>query len=238
MRFNKSLMTAGLLLSLTTLNAEATLTVFNAAGNTPVVYSSLGDITWTADANLLGTLEASNSGLVNTIISTIGTVHDTPSFYDNGTYTLTANDFGSDGKVSWWGAKAFTQYLNSVNYGGSNQWALPTASPQIGGSQFSKLFYGELHGTEGSNIPNTTAFSNEQASSYWSGEEYRFNINTAFFFNTTEGFELNDFKHRQYFAWAVSPGQMAVVPVPGAVWMFGTGLLGLVSLTRRGHGGA
>ncbi len=56
MRHNTPLLATGLLLSLTTLNAEAALTAYTAAGNTPVVYSSVSDITWTADANLLGTM--------------------------------------------------------------------------------------------------------------------------------------------------------------------------------------
>jgi hypothetical protein len=45
-------------------------------------------------------------------------------------------------------------------------------------------------------------------------------------------------KGKQGYAWAVSPGQVAaVVPVPGAVWLMGSGLLGLLASKRRGHAG-
>lgn len=65
MHFNQTLLTAGLLLSLNTLNAQAALTVGTSNGQS-VVYSSVSNITWTGDANLLGTLESNNPNLVTT----------------------------------------------------------------------------------------------------------------------------------------------------------------------------
>jgi hypothetical protein len=36
------------------------------------------------------------------------------------------------------------------------------------------------------------------------------------------------------FAWAVRTGDVpAVVPVPAAVWLFGSGLLGLIGMAKR-----
>lgn len=249
MRFNPPLLAAGLLLGLTTLNAEAALTPYTSGGQS-LVYSSISDVTWTGDANLLGTLEASNPNLVSTIINTIVSISDTPNYYDtptgsySGTHTLTTNDFRDNGLVSWFGAQAYVRYLNTINYAGSNQWALPTAgaNPQFGynqtGGQFGQLFYNELGGAARGAIPNTANFTNEQAYAYWLGTEYAPSPNGAWDFYTDRGFQYYiAYKNYPLYAWAVSPGQVSAVPVPGAVWLFGTGLLGLIGLKRRGHAG-
>lgn len=245
MRFNKPL-AVGLVFGLTIVNAEAALTPYTSAGQS-LVYSSVSDVTWTGDANLLGTLEASNPNLVNTIISTIGSVIDTPNFYDtprnSGYHTLTNADFGRDGTVNWFGAQAFVGYLNSINYGGSTQWALPSAgsNPQTGdnqtGPQLGQLFYNELGGTAGGRIPNTANFTNEQSFAYWSGTEVASSPRYAWYFYTIGGSHFNTGKSGQFFAWAVSPGQVSAVPEPAAVWLFGAGLVGLLGLKRRRHAG-
>jgi len=104
MGHQKYLLAAGLLLNLTAINAEASLTAYKAAGNQSVVHSSVSNTTWTGDANLLGTLEASNLNLISTIISTIGSITDTPNAFDtpanSGSHTLSTADFGNNGLVS------------------------------------------------------------------------------------------------------------------------------------------
>ncbi|WP_415879795.1 DUF1566 domain-containing protein [Methylomonas sp. TEB] len=230
MRINPPLLATGLLLSLTSLTAEATLTPYTSAGQS-LVYSSVSNITWTGDANLLGTLEASNPNLVSTIISTIGSVTDTPNYYDtpeySGTHTLNPGDFPyNNGLVTWFGAQAFVGYLNAINYAGSQQWALPSASanPQTGynqtGGHFGQLFYNELGGTE-------------QPYAYWSGTEYSSNANYVWVFGTSNGFQDYGHKNSYFNVWTVNPGQVSAVPIPGAAWLFGTGLVGLHRLKRR-----
>jgi len=90
MTLKRTAIVAAGLLSLTTLTAEAALTSNGNGG----VYSSLGNVTWTADANLLGTLET-NPATSATIIASIiaansGVIHDIPNFLDGdtGTYNL------------------------------------------------------------------------------------------------------------------------------------------------------
>jgi hypothetical protein len=166
----------------------------------------------------------------NQVISDGGTI-DTIDDFDTAT-----------GRLSWWGGIAFTNYLNSINYAGSNQWRLPTSNAISGyngtaGNELGQLFYSELSGTAGNNIPNTPTFTNEQASAYWSGTEYASYPGSAWFFYTVSGLQINHDKYNQDYAWAVSPGQVSAVPVPGAVWLMGTGLLGLLGLKRRGHAG-
>jgi hypothetical protein len=97
------------------------------------------------------------------------------------------------------------------------------------------LFYSELGGTPDKNIPNTSAFNNEKASTYWLGTENASNPNNAWGFSTGSGRQGSANKGFWLDVWVVSPGQVAAVPVPGAVWIFGTGLVGLLSLKRRGQ---
>lgn len=238
MHLTQPMLAAGLLFSLTTLNAEAALTPYTSAGEN-LVYSSVSNLTWTQDANLFKTLYDADNTLVNQIASI------TPSYNDPvfGVQTIDKSDFDSrTGGMTWFGGIAFINYLNSINYGGSNQWRLPSAgsSPaKVGynqGSELSQLFYSELGGTTDSAIPNTPTFNNEQTIPYWSGTEYAPSPYFAWILVSSSGNEKDGYKANYYLSWAVTPGQVTVVPVPGAIWMFGTGLLGLVGLKRRGLG--
>ena len=248
------LISAGLLLSLITPTAEASLTVGVADGK-DIVYSSGTNVSWTADANLLATMMSAQgfNTVVNAIISASPIVYDTPNYFDgsynhyvsySGSYTISTSDFGTTGTVTWFGAQAFVNYLNSINYAGSHQWGLPTTpdSDSSGGfnktnSQMGELFYNELGGIAGNSIPNSNYFSNVQAYLYWSSTEYSSDPKYmyAWLFNTFTGNQGATFKSSQYYAWAVSPGNIAAVPVPSALLLFGTGLLGLLSLKRRGN---
>jgi len=255
MRINPPLLATGLLLNLTTLTAEATLTPYTSGGQS-LVYSSVSDVTWTGDANLLGTMITSQgyNNVVNAIIAASPVITDTPNYFDgsynnydgennrpfSGTYSITAGDFSANGYVSWFGAQAFVGYLNTINYAGSQQWALPTAGadPEFDynqtRSQLGQLFYIELGGNLSANIPNTANFTNEQAYS-WSGTEHARSPHAAWGFDM--GYGYLPLKNYPLYAWAVSPGQVSAVPVPGATWLFGTGLVGLLGLKRCGHAG-
>ncbi|MDD5579425.1 MAG: hypothetical protein PHY16_09130 [Methylobacter sp.] len=133
---------------------------------------------------------------VSAIIAASPTINDTPNLYDgySGRHSITSDDFQSGGRVNQFGAQAFTSYLNTINYAGSNQWVLPSACinpPQSvnnqTNSQFGEQFYSELGGTIGSIIPTNSKFTNEQASSYWLGTEAEpgsaGTTNTVFFYN-------------------------------------------------------
>ena len=258
----KTLLAASLVFGLASFNAQATLTSETVNGQN-LVYDSGNNTTWTQDANLLGTWEGayqstSYTNIVTAIINASGgVIHDTPNVYDtydNGTYNLTAADFGSGGTVDWWAGQALVHYLNTQNYGGSSQWALPTQPDQnysynITNSQLGELYFNELHATAypasnfgilstGTFIDTSGSvgpFINAHTSVYWFGTEYAASPGIAWTFYTYGGVQDGgNNKNSQYYAWAVSPGQVNAVPVPGAVWLFGTGMLGLLGLKRRG----
>ncbi len=253
MQQTKTLLAASALLSLTTLTAEAALTAGTADGQR-VVYSSISDVTWTGDANLLGTMIQAQGydTVVNAIIAASPIIYNTANGYDtpsySGYYNVTSADFDTTdlGLVSWFGAKAFTGYLNSINYAGSNQWALPSAgaNPQVANQtdgQFGQLYYNELNaGIDGilhdgsfQNSGNTGPFINAQTYVYWLGTEHAPYPDGAWFFGTNGGYQGDGHKSNQSYAWAISPGNVAAVPVPAAAWLFGSGLISLIGWRRR-----
>ncbi|WP_020482712.1 DUF1566 domain-containing protein [Methylomonas sp. MK1] len=277
---------AGMALGLNMATAEAALTAYSPNG-VELVYSSLGNVTWTADGNLFKTLAdgyaGGTSAFLNAVIASVpeGKINDSPNYWDtpanSGYHTLSASDFNTTtGRVNWFGAKAYVTYLNSINYGGSNQWRLPNwtdtgaAGPQYGisgtdfgynvnpaSSELAQLYYAELGKTayvntsgEGpqsnygilgsSTFSDTTGsvgpFSNVHTFAYWLGTEYTPD-GRAWDFFTTVGVQGYDGKDYQSYAWAVSSGQVAAVPLPGAMWLMGTGLIGLLGLKWRGQAG-
>ena len=70
---------------------------------------------------------------------------------------------------------------------------------------------------------------------YWSPTEYDDDYDDSalsFFFN--RGSQSLDFKDTSlFYSWAVRSGDVGVIPIPAAVWLFGSGLLGLVGISRR-----
>ena len=224
------------------------------------VYDTTNNVTWTSNANLMATQAASYSGGAAAFVSAViadsgGVIHDTPSWLYPSPYTLSVSDFStSAGWMDWWGAQAWVHYLDVTNYGGSNQWALPTTvdnnssvgypnggsgNPAQSSSQMAQLFYGGLGQVAGSSITTThngaySLFNNVQSAVYWSGTEYSADP-SAWYFATGFGVQDAGLKGNDNYALAVSPGQVSAVPEPGPAWLLGGGglLLGLMGLQRR-----
>lgn len=125
------------------------------------------------------------------------------------------------------------------------------------GSEMAHLFYNEL-GNKGFLSPdgveqvdssygllNKGPFTNFQ-SAYWSGTEY--SDNGAWYFLTFDGMQEYTSKRWSLSALVVRPGDVPLVcdqtcaatttpitptPLPTAAWMLGSGLLGLMAVTRR-----
>lgn len=233
------------------IGAQAALTSYNNNG-VDLVYSSVSDVTWTKDANLLGTLFGTQgfNTVVNNIISASQPINNSPNPYSpSGSYSVTASDFDSEGRTTWFGALAFVNYLNSINYGGINQWYMPDVANLIfgpiqvtngttRGDEWVELFYLEIGGSPSFNIPDTAYFDNERVQSYWSGKEYSPQPFAAWAFDTVLGNQFARDKSRFYFAWAVSPGQVAITtPVPEpetyALFTLGLCLFAAVAIRRK-----
>ena len=225
----------------TSAQAHAALVNYNSAG-VELYYSSISDVSWTQNANLLGSL-ISNDGY-STVVDAIiaansGVTHgSTP-------YTLSTTDFSNVGETSWWGAQAFVHYLNTVNYAGSNEWRLPTVTDigndgcnwSLGGTdcgynsatngtasgdEFAELYYKELGlppfgGVHSSGYGIGSPFSQVQ-SFYWTGTEVVNSGDGAFEFFATYGYqEVYPKDATVWYAWAVTPGSIIPVNVPSTV---------------------
>jgi len=218
---------AGLLITGDSEFAEAALLSRDLNG-TPVVYDTDLGITWMANANLA---VSNQFGVTSGII-------------------LTGS---AAGQMTWNTAQSWIAGMNAANYLGYNDWRLPITLPgdincsssqtnSIGygctGSEMGHLFYSELGGTAGNNIttsgdPDLAKFQNIWPSYYWStdytptsasGDAYAFNFNA--------GDQVASGKTATNNVWAVRTGDV-LVPLPATVWLFGTGLFGMLGWARR-----
>jgi hypothetical protein len=99
------------------------------------------------------------------------------------------------------------------------------------------MFYTNLGGTAGMALtPAQRNFFNLPTSGYyWSVTEYSPDPTIAYQFRFNFGQQTINYKtlSNGTYAWAVRDGDSAPVPIPAAVWLFGTGLLALFGVRRK-----
>ena len=182
-------------------------------------------ITWLADANLAAT---EDFGLGAAIDSSGGMTWDTA--------------------VLWIAAmNAVVNPDGSVGYLGFTGWRLPTADTSCSGEKCTNSEMGHLFWIEGvtgpvvdgvTNEANRNLFTNIQSDYYWTGTDYEPPPdNLAWRFSFQDGDQdandKSDTLYGRIHAWAVHDGDIHVIPVPATVWLFASGLIGLVGLARR-----
>ncbi len=109
------------------------------------------------------------------------------------------------------------------------------------GSELGNLFYNGLGGVAGRSIATTRnanydLFANIQSSVYWSGTEYAPFPPYAWYFGTVVGGQYVDDKDFNGYAWAVRSGDVAAVPEPGVIGLFGIGALAWAGAKARRRG--
>ena len=92
--------------------------------------------------------------------------------------------------------------------------------------------YGYHFYQNGIDSSNPGPFSNDQTTNYWSGNELSSDA-WLFDFTFNDGSQLATSKNYNAAAWAVHDGDVATLPIPGAAWLFGSGLLGMFGVSRR-----
>jgi len=96
------------------------------------------------------------------------------------------------------------------------------------------MFYHNLGGSISDNLTGNQTIGNVTLTniqfSYWSGTDFGVVTSLAPFFRFSDGGQSAEPNFVSRYGWAVRPGD---VPVPAAVWLFGSGLLGLIGISRR-----
>lgn len=209
----------------------------NGDGATDAYYDTVLNITWLADANLAASNTFGTSGINAAGYMNWGTANTWIANMNAANYLgfddwrlPTMIDIGND--------------LCNFAYSGTDcGYNVLTGDAQTTVySEMASMFYDTLgnlakYDTSGNirqlgwGLTNTGPFSKLQSSVYWSGLEYA-PTSSAWDFNFDAGNQSVSGKVNNRYAWAVRPGDV-VVPVPAAVWLFGSGLMGLLGVGVR-----
>ena len=185
------------------------------------------------DAALVGRLAATSGGT------------DYQAYYDDVldiTWRADAGGPNDNAYTKTW--EIANTWATNLEVGGVSDWRLPGlvhgTPDDTSTNEMAHMFYETLGNLNFFDNPltgglvNTGPFSNLEATPYWSGTEQLDDPTRAWFFNFNWGNTSTDDKALNRLAWAVHDGDVAaVVPVPAAVWLFGSGLLGLIGVARR-----
>ena len=187
-------------------------------------YDTTLDITWLADANYAGTkmswASANNwAASLNPYSSGI-TGWRLPTMIDTGA-SASGCDVAYSGPDCGYNVDTATSELASMFY-----------------DTLGNLAYYDTLGNgpqPGYGLANTGPLTSFQSWGYWYGVESAFNTSNAWIFGTGTGFQSQSAKTFNAYALVVHSGDVGVsaVPVPAAVWLFGSGLLGLLGVAKR-----
>ena len=146
----------------------------------------------------------------------------------------------ADGSMNWPAALFWFDAMNAANFLGVSDWRLPSADvngdstvvdcsgggvPGCADNEMGFLFWEE--GVTGfAPVP----FTGVQTSVYWSGTET--NPGSAWWFSFGFGQQLAVSKWQTLHVWAARSGDIAAIPVPAGVWLFGSAI-GLLGWMRR-----
>jgi hypothetical protein len=209
-----------------------------------LLYDNVLNVTWLQDANYAKTSGASATGVMNWTTATTWAANLVYGGFSD--WRLASNTAVSGG----------ASYNLNFSYNGSTDVGFNITSPysELAYMQNVNLGLKDYYSTTGVyqanfgifgngtyNGVNTSSFgknnvglvNNLQSGAYWSGTEVSPGSSEAWAFTIGYGNQIRYIKPFELYAWAVRPGDVAAVPVPGAVWLFGTGLLGLLGFNRR-----
>lgn len=153
----------------------------------------------------------------------------------------------NNNRLTWEQAKEWASGLK--NGGVDDGWRLPIVDPMEpynrNTSEMGHLFYTELGNKadpEGHGLVNKDPFTNLAPSVYWTGTEGGYNSLGQLYIM---GFDFSDGNQGalylyKYNALAVHSGNIgapvqtiAPVPIPAAMWLLGSGLVGLIGLKKK-----
>ncbi|MGR8930274.1 MAG: hypothetical protein ACU836_06500 [Gammaproteobacteria bacterium] len=214
----------------TVLFSESSLASLTNIGN-GLIYDDVSNVTWISDGyaftNNIASTTANQSAdpytgpLLGTVV--------TPSL--GSPHTLAENDFSYQADLgrwvgSWWAATAWADGF-SYQYGTHtiSDWRLPTSAE-------AQNLISQLGAGSGAISPFVYI-----PPFYWTSNLTNGGANADVarpLFGTLNNFTvMNGSVPRHSNVWAVVSGNVATVPVPSAIWLFGSAMLGLVGFGRR-----
>ncbi len=213
MRTQASKVLAVLVFTFCLVNSANALRLATVMG-TDVLVDDVKNITWVADANL-------------PFNNNFGYLPDPPQ------------PLQQAGILKWDESILWIAAMNAANYLGASNWRLPSVlmvDPSCDGSALGFSVglgctgseMGRLYNVEGSS--ELAKFSNF-GDAYWTSLE--FNSSGAMTFNFVSGSQGIGQKDDRNFVLAVRDGDLAPVPLPAAVWLMGSALVGLFGFKRK-----
>lgn len=216
------------------------------------VYDTDRNITWLSNANLAAT---NPFGLDRNV--DLGGIPGVNTY--GGSYIFNNGSMTWGGAMKWIGAMNAANYLGYHDWRLPDTLPPNAGDPSCNarwnctGSEMGHLFYNELGGVATLSLTgpsnnsiadthnaNYSLFQNLQPSdqgvqpnSYWSGTGYEFAPEMAWSFGVYYGDQSVLYKSAPIYALTVRSGDVAAVPLPGAAWLLGSGLLGLIGAARR-----
>ena len=151
----------------------------------------------------------------------------------------------TDGRMTWANA---TAWADNLSFSGFTDWRLPTAEPNCSylrdctGGEIGHLYFEEIGASRGSSVfsvsdtTNLDLFMNVQDYVYWTSlvdNRYPSSDPGAIGFVFSSGAQNDFWQRNDFFAWAVHDGDIGAVPIPATVWLFGTGIIGLIGFSKR-----
>ena len=210
-----------------------------------MIYDSDQNITWLQD---FGYATASNPD-VGTYLAQFSSAQQWADNLTFGGYSdwrlPTAHliaDYGTHGdSYSIWSARVQTLY-SQQSYDGSTDRGYNNTQSELS-HLFLELGNHAAFDTSGnpqsSGLTNMGPFLNMQASRYYEGDTFYHYSGEAYVWvvDLSNGYQTGASQYAEYPTaplWiAVRDGDVAQTPVPGAVWLFGSGLLGLIGVARK-----
>jgi len=206
-----SLVAGILLISVSTASNAALLLRMNGE----MIYDDVLNITWLANANLANSNTFGITGI------------DSNGAIDTG---APGCDWSRDGTDCGFSSDTSTSEAANLYY---DTFELAPARDIDGNLQTDNV---------GVTAENTLPFYNFRRFDYWLGLDYAIigsdGGDHAWHIDMHSGRQLSDNKLDYKNVLAVIEGDISAVPVPAAVWLFGSGLLGLVAVSRRKSGEA
>jgi hypothetical protein len=189
-------------------------------------YDDVLNITWLADANLANSQSFGVTG-------------------------ISAGAWDPYGRMAWDTANEWIAAMNTASHLGVNTWRLPkttdTGTPgcnwawsgtdcgynmDLSTGEMAHLYYSTLGNVGFFSAPRNTGPFEDIQYRYWSGTADASQPHYAWTFFFSDGGQDSTPKTSALYAWPVLDGDIAPVPLPAALWLFG-GALGALGWVRR-----